>query len=773
MKTMSSRKHVLAVGMIVALAVSSWGKEAQTNATLSLAIDLVDGSRLIGTPGIATVPVQTSYAKMDVPLTQIQALKIGDDHETVTLNLRNGDTLTGVISLKPIEMKTVFGTVAVGIEHIQRLQVMSDYYVDASRPSDAGDGLSWATAKRTIQAAVDVARDGDTVLVTNGVYNSGVRVTPGHTLNNRVLVSRAVTVRSVNGPEVTIIEGSGASAYNTADAVRCALLLDGKLEGFTLRGGATYAHSDTHPNGYDKGGGGVNLQGCTPGTAVVNCIIRDCRAYDGGGAIEGPYESVGSFINCLIYGNHAAYGGGAYRANLINCTVVHNSASADCGGAYHCVAVNCVIYGNGKNYHAGSLTHCCTTPLTASGAGNLAAEPLFVNAGAGDYRLRAESPCVDTGNSAAVAGALDLAGRARIHGKAVDMGAYECDTTLYTAAGDDIVPKESPLRLELDLVDGSRLIGTPGIATVPVQTAYAKMDVPLTQIQALKIGDDHETVTLNLRNGDTLTGVISLKPIKLETVFGTIAIGIEHIQQLDIVLSGGTNQKGLVLWNRLGSESEVKNSRVGLGGKRDAGRFVEGRFGQGIELNMQEPFGVTFPAEIVPASAGCIEFWAKLVGFPDNITQGYHPSLIRSDTPEGSGFHVFFAPNNGAAGGGLCINSRLGWVGTGPFGSWSYATALKSAKPGDWHHYAVVWNGVGNIPNVADTTRKISVFVDGQLNTTTSNKSPEEQLFAPGNAPRFGFIGFPTDAIPGASIVFDNLKIWNYAKTDFNDRDNE
>ena len=154
------------------------------------------------------------------------------------------------------------------------------------------------------------------------------------------------------------------------------------------------------------------------------------------------------------------------------------------------------------------------------------------------------------------------------------------------------------LSLAIDLVDGSRLIGTPGIATVPVQTPYAKMDVPLTQIQALKIGDDHETVTLNLRNGDKLTGVISLAPIKLITVFGTVAVGIEHIQQLDIVLSGGTGQKGLILWNRLGSESEVKNSRVGLGGKLNAGRFVEGRFGQGIELNMQEPFGVTFPAEI-------------------------------------------------------------------------------------------------------------------------------------------------------------------------------
>ena len=98
-----------------------------------------------------------------------------------------------------------------------------------------------------------------------------------------------------------------------------------------------------------------------------------------------------------------------------------------------------------------------------------------------------------------------------------------------------------PLRLELDLVDGSRLIGTPGISTVPVQTSYAKMDVPLTQIQALKIGDDHETVTLNLRNGDTLTGVISLKPIEMKTVFGTASIGIEHIQQLRVTLGGRSN----------------------------------------------------------------------------------------------------------------------------------------------------------------------------------------------------------------------------------------
>ncbi len=111
---------------------------ARESATLQLSMDLSDGSRVIGTPVIESVPVETSYAKMNVPLKQIQALKIGDDHETVTVNLRNGDTLSGVISLKPIELKTVFGTVAISIEHIKQLRVTR---MGLALPDDLRRGL--------------------------------------------------------------------------------------------------------------------------------------------------------------------------------------------------------------------------------------------------------------------------------------------------------------------------------------------------------------------------------------------------------------------------------------------------------------------------------------------------------------------------------------------------------------------------------------------------------------------------------------------------------
>ena len=105
-------------------------------------------------------------------------------------------------------------------------------------------------------------------------------------------------------------------------------------------------------------------------------------------------------------------------------------------------------------------------------------------------------------------------------------------------AGED--KTEPRLRLEIDLVDGSHIVGTPHIQSVPVQTSYAKMNIPLKEIRAIKIDADHETASLDLMNGDKLKGVVSLAPIKLETVFGMVRIGTEHIRELRVVSSGGT-----------------------------------------------------------------------------------------------------------------------------------------------------------------------------------------------------------------------------------------
>ena len=113
--------------------------------------------------------------------------------------------------------------------------------------------------------------------------------------------------------------------------------------------------------------------------------------------------------------------------------------------------------------------------------------------------------------------------------------------------------KEEPqVRFELDLVDGSHIIGTPSIESVAVQTSYAKMDVALKEILVIRMEADHETASLDLRNGDKLKGVVSLRPLKLETVYGNVSVGVEHIRELRVVLSGGSLadvlKQGLVLY---------------------------------------------------------------------------------------------------------------------------------------------------------------------------------------------------------------------------------
>lgn len=78
------------------------------------------------------------------------------------------------------------------------------YYVDCDRPDNTGDGLSWATAKRTIQAAIDVATNGDTIRVGPGTYGEGTTPTPDSIIRSRVVCEKAIAIESTGGAEATI-----------------------------------------------------------------------------------------------------------------------------------------------------------------------------------------------------------------------------------------------------------------------------------------------------------------------------------------------------------------------------------------------------------------------------------------------------------------------------------------------------------------------------------------------------------------------------------------
>lgn len=315
------------------------------------------------------------------------------------------------------------------------------------------------TDQPTIQAGIDFAIDGDTILVADGTYSGD---------GNRDISfnGKAITVRSENGPGFCIIDcdgiGRGRGFVFTHDEGP-----GSRLSGFTIT------------NGYEDGGGGISCSHASP--TIDHCIITgNATGWRGGGI--GLYSSNAMISDCIISNNHAlcneepaaedVWGGGVYTLGgspvFTNCHIIDNTAeqwlyqSHDAwgiaGGIYAAPAtlINCVISGNTANKAVGggyfdsasSLINCTITgntglesdggircetsvflmrciawnntpdSLTGNpsvtysdvqgghvGEGNINSDPLFVTGASGAYYLSHSnagqtltSPCVNAGD---------------------------------------------------------------------------------------------------------------------------------------------------------------------------------------------------------------------------------------------------------------------------------------------------------------------------------------------------------------------------------------
>lgn len=260
--------------------------------------------------------------------------------------------------------------VALGTDPTNPASRLYVHYVNVAGTNPIAPYWQWKHAATNIQDAVEVVRDGDTVLVTNGVYETGGIEQYGYYLISRVAVTNAIVLRSVNGPEHTSIVGGGVWPMG-----RCVSLASGSsMIGFTMTNGGAFVSWD------DGCGGGVR---CEPGALVSNCVVVKCSADDGGGVYGGTVAncvisgndarrgggvSESAVIqNSTLAGNWAEYGGGAYSSVVWNCSIDNNSG----GGVYGCTVQNCLISRNSAGMGQGGGA-CASTLWNSTVASNTA-----------------------------------------------------------------------------------------------------------------------------------------------------------------------------------------------------------------------------------------------------------------------------------------------------------------------------------------------------------------------------------------------------------------
>ncbi len=311
---------------------------------------------------------------------------------------------------------------------------------------------SLATASTNIHEAVAGAPEGAIVRIHPGTYR----------LTNSLVVSTALSLIGVNGAAATILDGN--------NEVRCidSSHPDTLIEGLTIqRGYATNHFGESRDNG---DGGGIRLQA---GGVVRACAVLNNRAmYQGGGiqimdsglvdscvivsnAIhtdqsgDGGGISLGTEVemrNCLVaYNQTIRDGGGVFsfgnNPRIRNSTIAFNSAGEAGGGIFLFVGgtvENSIVYHNnaplgGNWFHRRGgnelMSNSCTFPMPI-GPGNIPDSPRFADPNNGDFRLRADSLCIDGGRTNEWTGAAtDLAGLPRLVGPQPDMGAYEFQST--------------------------------------------------------------------------------------------------------------------------------------------------------------------------------------------------------------------------------------------------------------------------------------------------------------------------------------------------------
>jgi hypothetical protein len=234
----------------------------------------------------------------------------------------------------------------------------------------------------TIQAGIDSAAVGDTVLLANGTFTG---------TGNRDIdyLGKSITVRSEsNDPDSCIVDCEGlARGFYCPEGDA-----DTRLEGITITRGNAAATTLPLVNV----GGALFLDGSTDGPVVTNCVFLDNEAGGHGGAVHGGYSGTPRFVDCQFIENTAGSWGGGFicgwgmgkvcSPTFINCMFLRNSCGGSGGGLSGgksdegtAVFLGCVFAGNVatqgggliSEFHELTVTNCTFSDNSASAGGGI------------------------------------------------------------------------------------------------------------------------------------------------------------------------------------------------------------------------------------------------------------------------------------------------------------------------------------------------------------------------------------------------------------------
>ncbi|MPR36205.1 choice-of-anchor Q domain-containing protein [Salmonirosea aquatica] len=188
--------------------------------------------------------------------------------------------------------RTVGGRIDMGAYEFQGT-VPQTRYVNAARPNDNGDGLTWATARKYLQTALADAQSGDQIWVAQGTYKpttvitdrlasfimkEGVKIYGGFTSGQINLADRntnPATNGTVLSGEIDNVNGLTGNSYHVVFNDQNGLTAAAVLDGFTIAGGN--ADGASSPNTF---GAGMYNDASSP--TLANCSFLNNSAGIGG-----------------------------------------------------------------------------------------------------------------------------------------------------------------------------------------------------------------------------------------------------------------------------------------------------------------------------------------------------------------------------------------------------------------------------------------------------------------------------------------------------------